>query len=241
MSYFNDLFVLDTFTEQTKLFELISVDDVLKIPVDSFLSAYEISLYDLVVASKKDEWLAGRKAAKKCIVRILNSHGHKTEQKDIEIRNDDKGVPFFTLTESTDSLLIAMVNGYTSSISHCEGFAVASVMDSSEGGLGVDIEKIQKFKTGTVEAFMNKQEYDEYVKLEPLEQNKWATVVWSLKEAYLKAIKQGLRVHPKGISFSKNTPKNTFSHIVHDNQKAVPASVYCSIYKEEFVITCIKI
>ena len=68
--------------------------------------------------------------------------------------------------------------------------------------LGVDIEKVRRFKASLYRAFCNASEMCLIEACKPEERPIRTTLAWSLKESALKALGMGLRVHPQLVDVS---------------------------------------
>ena len=82
------------------------------------------------------------------------------------------------------------------SVSHSSGMVVARAIPKREGRIGVDIEAVRSFAPATLEAFLTKREFRT---LPRIRRNERATLLWCIKEAYLKALGVGLLIHPQRV------------------------------------------
>jgi phosphopantetheinyl transferase len=87
------------------------------------------------------------------------------------------------------------------SISHAAPFAFAAASEK-DTYLGVDIEKVRRFPTSTYKSFCTTNELCLIESSDLKQRDIRLTLAWSLKEATLKALGTGLRLHPKHIDVS---------------------------------------
>jgi len=145
------------------------------------------------VAKRANEWLAGRVALKRTVQRALASNGDKApDRNSIRIVQDNLGNPSAEIAGKAGDKWNEI------SLSHSNGmaFAAASVPGAFQG-LGVDIEKVEKRKKAWINDYFTPEEissagdnHDQWARL---------TMLWSLKEAFVKAIGAGLRFDLRDI------------------------------------------
>lgn len=177
---------------------LLSVESIRKISFQEYLSDGEIDYYRRLNEDKKDDWLAGRFSIKK-LIRLYYLKNFQTEIDLQKIKIISK-----KLQKPTFQIPIKKNHQISISISHCDGYAFGAISDIAKGGLvGVDIERIRDFKIGALKNFLTQREF-----LEVRKQPKLATLFWSAKEAYLKALGYGLTRHPRFIEIHLNNKRN---------------------------------
>lgn len=90
--------------------------------------------------------------------------------------------------------------GFEFSISHSCG--LASFAFSTQGPVGIDIEKVRvlKDRDALVQQFFSPSEQDELGRLRTCEKQRAFFAVWTRKEAYLKALGTGLVTPPRTVS-----------------------------------------
>lgn len=137
---------------------------------------------------RRADFLLGRYTAK----RLLTSTGMPWEKADLsslEILNEPEGAPYLGDPENQNSL----------SISHRAGTAAAAFCALDGAEVGIDLELIEPREWSFVEDFFSADEMA-YVKDAPeTVQPLLVTLVWSAKEAVLKAWRKGLRVDTRTI------------------------------------------
>lgn len=139
---------------------------------------------------RRNEWLLGRVTAKHLLTRCVPELAG-VDYQSLTIANHAHGAPFASLGGRQLPLRL--------SISHREGLAAAAVTLIPGAGLGIDLEWVEE----RAESF-----YTDY--FTPIEsrllqemqssQKAWAgTLIWSAKEAMLKALGQGLRLDTRSV------------------------------------------
>lgn len=151
----------------------------------AFLSPQECQkLSAMRFPKRRDAWLLGRWAAKSLIHNLPDYQNHSMPE--IEIKNTPEGVP-----------VICLPGGRTSpdclSISHSGPLAFCALTQAPALMVGVDLEKIEPRSEDFIQDYFTPGE-QRLVGSFPLEAKHAAvTLIWSMKEAMLKAIGVGLR------------------------------------------------
>ncbi len=157
----------------------------------NILSNYERKRYNQISHERRrEEYLAGVVAAKKLAQR---SSSHSLGK--IEIRKTELGKPLFFPPPEDPNLKHL-------SITHTQGIAIAS---TDAVPLGIDLEKIEARKKAFYRYMFSEKERA-WIK----ENEQRATLLWTAKEAFLKAVGMGLRIHPRQIEIlpSQHAPPN---------------------------------
>ncbi len=129
------------------------------------------------------------------ILTYLKNKGYNSlTLEEIIIKKEAKGRPILILRKIKEKLSI--------SISHTDNLLAIGI--SSKGLTGIDIENIQEFKKSVYNNFTTDKEKVWISSLPKNKKNSHITLLWSLKEAYLKAMGTGLRVHPKELQIVPN-------------------------------------
>jgi phosphopantetheine--protein transferase-like protein len=146
---------------------------------------------------RASEWLAGRVALKHCLQRLVaNGENSAPLSKNIRIVQDELGKPIAELIDSPGTTLGDI------SLSHSNGLAMA--VASATGcfaGLGVDVEKIEERSASWAEDYFTEEE----IRAADESGNRTLalTGMWSLKEAFLKALGTGLRFDLKDVRITE--------------------------------------
>jgi 4'-phosphopantetheinyl transferase len=86
------------------------------------------------------------------------------------------------------------------SISHCNGHAFCALSDTCGIELGVDIERIEPRAATFAEDYFTAHELGQLRAAPPERRDMLVTLIWSAKEAALKALRLGLTVDTRSIS-----------------------------------------
>ena len=157
-----------------------------KVELNKILDKTDVTQYEKYKTnSKKNEFLAGRLAAKLCIAKNVAIDLSK-----IAIKKDKNRAPYTIINDEV----------YPISITHSNGFALA-IMDNA----GIDLEKIENRNEEFLkQAFSNKEIKDMNIHID---QSDEVTKLWTIKEAYLKKIRLGLKKNLHEVIISKKNGK----------------------------------
>ncbi len=154
------------------------------------LSARERERYErLRFPRRQREWLLGRYAAKVLLSRVEEDLAGRSLA-EIEILNEESGAPFVVVDGER--------RAGTLSISHRAGLAFVA-WDPCGGLLGVDVERVEARFPGFEEDFFTDRERAALSVFLDERHVLGVTLVWSLKEAVLKALRQGLRLDTRRV------------------------------------------
>lgn len=160
---------------------------------DGLLSAEERERYESFrVPKRRRDWLLGRWTAKRLIADYLAQRGTPTPFDQIIIRTRSNGSPYAVLFDEELS--------FSLSISHSAAYSFCALTDRAGGTVGADIEVIEPRPLSLAEQFFTAEELAQVLARLEAERDLWITLVWSAKEAFLKSIKEGLRVDTRAIS-----------------------------------------
>ena len=140
------------------------------------------------IPKRQLEWQHGRFASKQ----LLTAPGlpfHKIPFSKIHIANKAEGAPFIAAPQDIGSL----------SISHRDTLAVAAYTQSNKFQIGIDLEKIEPRSWSFIDDFFTAKEAAHVRTLPESLIDLWVTVVWSAKEAVLKAWQKGLRLDTRRV------------------------------------------
>ncbi|RMG21540.1 MAG: SDR family NAD(P)-dependent oxidoreductase [Methanobacteriota archaeon] len=161
--------------------------------LDTYLNPSEKVIYArLNVPKRKLEWIAGTIAAKKAISLTFN-----IPENEVEIIKNKNGKPG------------GIFNGMEYPVTKTHSNGVASAMAHPDGGVGLDIERIEPRDPSLIETAFTEDEIKRF-KLTP-EKHKLITQLWSIKEAALKAIGTGLKTSLKDTIVRKLEGEHKFS------------------------------
>ena len=147
---------------------------------------------------KRQDWLSGRWTAKSLLRNIFQT-SQNIELKDLSIQNKPSGAPY------------ALHNGKpldgSISISHRGNYAVTAFSFDPSLSLGIDLELVEEKSQGFIEDYFTKAETYQIVHLSSDEQMLASSLLWSGREALVKAHQIGLRVDTRAFEL-KYAPAN---------------------------------
>jgi phosphopantetheinyl transferase len=144
----------------------------------------------LKIPKRKDEWVGSRLVVKKLILACVPAFAHcKLSQ--IQILKEPSGVPYIELDGGV------RLPGWISLSHSREHVLVAYSPDDIR--FGVDLEYIEPRSIDFVRDFFTEKETQHATSGNPEQNSIITTVIWSAKEAVLKAISEGLRIDTKRL------------------------------------------
>jgi phosphopantetheinyl transferase len=140
-----------------------------------WLTAHEAqALHKIKAATYREDWLAGRLAAKKLIQQYLLARaGHKVALPQIEIMNYESGAPYARVQTLSFEL----------SLAHSAGHGLAGL--SPHGPMGVDLQQIRPVRSDLGERVLSERERPQLARF--WNRSEGLLVFWALKEAAIKA------------------------------------------------------
>jgi 4'-phosphopantetheinyl transferase len=148
--------------------------------------AERAALVRLRVPKRRRDFRLGRFAAKT----LLEAGEPTGDLARFEVRPAPSGAPL--AFHDGAPLAVAL------SISHSNGWACAATQSGTEP-LGCDLERIEPRSPAFLEDYFTQAE-QAFVATGPQEERSWrATLIWSAKEAVMKALGQGLRLPPAAV------------------------------------------
>jgi 4'-phosphopantetheinyl transferase len=159
---------------------------------NDWLSDRETYLLDsLRFARRRADWRLGRWAAKRAVSIWLRSpqfHSHLTK---IEIRGASSGAPCVFVENAPAPIAI--------SLSHRDGRALCALAQAGVE-LGCDLEEIEPHGDAFVADYFTPEE-QEFVAHRPIiDRDAAVALLWSAKEAALKAMREGLRFDTRSVA-----------------------------------------
>ena len=157
-----------------------------------FLSALERqALESLRFLKRRREWLLGRWTAKQLLQRCHPAY-RSLPLHAITVSNDDDGAPYLSVQ---DQGRLAM----SLSISHREDRAFCALSPTVPPSVGADLEHVEPRDAAFVHDFFGTNEDARVWACSRSKRDTLITVVWSAKEAVLKALRHGLRVDTRSV------------------------------------------
>jgi len=159
-----------------------------------WLSPEERTRYDgMRFPKRRMEWLLGRLTAKTLLTRCLSELA-TVPFDHITIGNHPEGAPFVSIEGLSTPIQL--------SISHRQGMAVAALSVNPGISLGIDLEWVEDHPQSFYEDFFTPGELDIMAGM-PADRQAWVgTLIWSAKEAVLKALGKGLRMDTRTVDIT---------------------------------------
>lgn len=200
----------------------------------SFLSPAEIMVWhNFFNQEKRLNWLAGRISVKQSLCKYLKRHTRESIPfHKIEIKSPGRRKPEYFIQDDGLNHLNQILD-ISISHSHGMGAGVASEI-ATEGLVGVDIEKIQSFSLEMQSGFLTEEERAYLDNLSAADLAETQTLLWCLKEAYLKAKGAGLLKHPRKIKIEFAANKRSI-RIYEDGEPVPVKASWCKVSKKYMV------
>lgn len=189
------------------------------------------------VTQKSSSRHAGRIAAKIAIIDHYRKEQISLDFDDIKISNDSSGAPVFCFVDRARQKFPLP----TLSISHAGNYGVATIADSYEGKVGVDIEYTSRLTEDFGNKFLSENER-RWVSEGGCEQEFYLrrTFLWCVKESYLKALGVGLRKDPRSV-IVQNPVEGIGDMVILDSGKETPCSIFWYVAECNYLIVGLKI
>ena len=157
-----------------------------------FLSASELKTYaGLRFPKRRNEWLLGRWTAKQLLQRSMATY-RTLPMHAISVRADPDGAPYLDV-EGEGRLPMSL------SISHRAERAFCALSPAASPSIGVDIEQVESYAAALVNDFFTVGEAARVWACPEPTRDTLVTVIWSAKEAVLKALREGLRMDTRRV------------------------------------------
>ena len=157
------------------------------------LSAEERAQYEgFRVPKRRRDWLLGRWTAKNLVRAYLTAGGRPTQLDGIVIIANPDGSPYATVAGARLPLSL--------SISHSGESSFCALTPLAGTTVGADVEMIEPRPVSLAEQFFTQEELAGVLAQSEDERDFLITLVWSAKEAFLKCMRQGLRVDTRAVT-----------------------------------------
>jgi 4'-phosphopantetheinyl transferase len=163
------------------------------IPFDAYLTPYELErLSKLRFPKRRAEWLHGRWTMKYLLRHSIPAYANLPPVQ-VQLKNEPEGMPF--LEKASDGSRLPLYI----SISHREHRAFCALTDVPSFKVGIDLEWVESRPPSFLEDYFTTREFAAGLEHQGLERDIWFTLLWSLKEAVLKAVGKGLRLDTRNV------------------------------------------
>jgi 4'-phosphopantetheinyl transferase len=163
-------------------------------------------LVELKTMKRRSDWLIGRWTAKHLIQSYIERQtGVPPLLHWLTVMNDPDGAPHIIADcrlqiADCDVNLQSAICNLQLSISHCDGHAFCALSDTCGTQIGVDIERIEPRAETFAQDYFTAHELDQLRAAPPENRDTLVTLIWSAKEAALKALRLGLTVDTRKVS-----------------------------------------
>lgn len=173
---------------------LVQPAEALPSSPESLLSVGEAATWAaLTVPKRRADWLLGRVTAKQLVQAYLNNRdADAPSMQRLAIAANFDGAPYATLDGERLPLSL--------SISHSHATAFCALNDAPGVTVGADIEFVERRDPAFLKDFFTAREQAWAVSLD--DPDLGGTLLWSAKEAVLKAMREGLRIDTKQLEIS---------------------------------------
>ena len=159
----------------------------------------QLRFMELRTIKRRSDWLIGRWTAKHLIQAYVERQtGIQPPLHTLTVINDPDGAPRI-ITDCSSRSQFAICN-LQLSISHCDGHAFCALSDICGLQVGADIERVEPRAAAFAEDYFTAHELDLLRGAPPDSRDALVTLIWSAKEAALKALRLGLTVDTRTIS-----------------------------------------
>ena len=200
------------------------------LPPDGLLSESELRRFEsLRTEKRRRDWLLGRWTAKQLLRAYVERRTNVLVPLNmLVVESDPDGAPRpvadcrLQIANCGFNLQSAICN-LQLSISHCDGLALCAISDGPGVHIGADIEKIERRAPGFAEDFFTPEELMQLRAVALDRRDIVTTLIWSAKEAALKALRLGLTVDTRAVACTLAAPEP-------DEIGWAPLAVYCDAH-----------
>lgn len=160
----------------------------------------------LTVAKRRCDWLIGRWTAKRLLQSYMERRTGQWLPLDVfTIASDPDGAPRVIAdcrlqTVDRGVNLQSAIDNLKLSISHCHGHAFCAIADQPGLAIGADIERVEPRAPEFAGDYFTSHELAQVAASPPGDHDATVTLIWSAKEAALKALRLGLTVDTRRVS-----------------------------------------
>jgi len=176
----------------------------------------------LRIGKRRRDWLIGRWTAKHLLQAYIERQtGIRPPLNTLTVANDPDGAPRAILDLRIPILdcdldLKSKIQNLKLSVSHCNGSAFCALTDTPDLRIGADIERVERRSAQFAEDYFTAHELDQVRAAQPASRDTMVTLIWSAKEAALKALRLGLTVDTRSVICSFGIPEHVDDWIGFD-------------------------
>lgn len=160
-------------------------------PSDAWLGENELAtLRTLRIPKRRADWRLGRWTAKCALAAWAGVTNDPRFLSGIELRPLPTGAP--------ELLIRGRPSGLAVSLSHCNGVGFCA-LTPAPADLGCDVEQVAPHSAAFLHDYFSVEEQALAAVAAPAEQSSLVTLLWSAKEATLKALQLGLRADTRSV------------------------------------------
>jgi 4'-phosphopantetheinyl transferase len=165
-------------------------------------------LASLKTDKRRRDWLLGRWTAKHLVRSYVERRGGiRLPLEQIAVESDADGAPRISIQRGPQLADRGFdPRSLRLSISHCDGLALCAIAGAPAGPIGADIEKIERRAPGFAADYFTPEELSQLRAAPPEDHDTLTTLIWSAKEAALKALRLGLTVDTRAVSCAVGAP-----------------------------------
>ena len=184
------------------------------LPPDGLLSESELRRFESLRAEKRRrDWLLGRWTAKQLLRAYVEQRTAALVPLDtLIVESDPDGAPRIEIGDWRLEIgrpafnLQSLIANLQLSISHCDGLAFCAISDGAGVQIGADIEKVEPRGPGFANDYFTAEELVQLRTATLDRRDTVTTLIWSAKEAALKALRLGLTVDTRAVACTLGTP-----------------------------------
>ena len=159
----------------------------------------------LTFEKRRRDWLVGRWTAKRLLQGYAERRmGVRPACDAITIASAPDGAPRVVVEQPAD--LRKALAGLHVSISHCHGQALCAISSQASAPIGADIERVEPRDPGFAGDYFTESELVQISAADPGARDMLVTLIWSAKEAALKALRLGLTVDTRSVAIELGQP-----------------------------------
>ena len=174
-------------------------------PVGLLSPAEQGRMAQFTFEKRRRDWLLGRWTAKRLLQGYAERRtGVRPASDAITIASAPDGAPR-VVVEQPAGLREALA-GLHVSISHCHGQALCAISSQAGAPIGADIERVEPRDAGFAGDYFTASELAQISAADPSARDMLVTLIWSAKEAALKALRLGLTVDTRSVAIELGQP-----------------------------------